>query len=173
MSANVVRSANVGPPKLSLIVATIGRAEQLRRLFTSLVAECSQDFEVLVVDQDPQARYELKQLVKQAQLGVAGEPPHATDAPSMSWEPALPRAENSGRPRFETLVLSSRPPRETRRRRPLPWPGRATPGRILEERNRPFPITDSLACPPSASIRVPAHRRRIDAPGKALRAAPA
>lgn len=51
MSANVVRSANVGPPKLSLIVATIGRAEQLRRLFTSLVAECSQDFEVLVVDQ--------------------------------------------------------------------------------------------------------------------------
>ena len=51
MSTNVARSAIARPPKLSLIVATIGRAEQLRRLFTSLVGQCSQDFELLVVDQ--------------------------------------------------------------------------------------------------------------------------
>lgn len=51
MSADVARFANVGPPKPSLIVATVGRAEQLRRLFTSLVGQCSQYFELLVVGQ--------------------------------------------------------------------------------------------------------------------------
>lgn len=51
MSDSVSGCADMRPPTLSLIVATIGRAEQLRRLFISLVDECSQDFEVLVVDQ--------------------------------------------------------------------------------------------------------------------------
>lgn len=41
------------PPRLSLIVATIGREPQLRRLFTSLATEQMQVFEVLLVDQSP------------------------------------------------------------------------------------------------------------------------
>src|SRR3990170_7208308 len=40
--------------------------------------------EVLVVDQDPQARFELKQLVRQAQLGFAGEAGLGTDAVSLA-----------------------------------------------------------------------------------------
>ena len=40
--------------------------------------------EVLVVDQDPQARYEVKQLVRQAQLGFAGEAGFGTDAVSLA-----------------------------------------------------------------------------------------
>jgi pilus assembly protein CpaE len=40
--------------------------------------------EVLVVDQDPQARYELKQMVKQAHLGVAGESSFGTEAVSLA-----------------------------------------------------------------------------------------
>ena len=42
--------------------------------------------EVLVVDQDPQARYEVKQLVRQAQLGFAGEAGLGTDAVSLASE---------------------------------------------------------------------------------------
>ena len=40
--------------------------------------------EVMVVDQDPQGRYELKQLVKQARLGVAGESSFGTEAVSIA-----------------------------------------------------------------------------------------
>lgn len=40
--------------------------------------------EILVVDQDPQARYEVKQLVRQAQLGFAGEAGFGTDAVSLA-----------------------------------------------------------------------------------------
>ena len=40
--------------------------------------------EVLVVDQDPQARFEVKQLVRQAQLGFAGEAGLGTDAVSLA-----------------------------------------------------------------------------------------
>jgi pilus assembly protein CpaE len=42
--------------------------------------------EVLIVDQDPQARFELKQLVRQAQLGFAGEAGFGTDAVSLASE---------------------------------------------------------------------------------------
>jgi pilus assembly protein CpaE len=40
--------------------------------------------EVLIVDQDPRARYEVKQLVKQSQLGVAGESSFGTEAVSLA-----------------------------------------------------------------------------------------
>src|SRR3990170_2692308 len=40
--------------------------------------------EVLVVDQDPQARFEVKQLVRQAQLGFAGEAGLGTEAISLA-----------------------------------------------------------------------------------------
>jgi pilus assembly protein CpaE len=40
--------------------------------------------EVLVVDQDPQARFEVKRLVKQAQLTVAGEAAYGTEAVSLA-----------------------------------------------------------------------------------------
>lgn len=40
--------------------------------------------ELLVVDQDPQARFEVKQLVRQAQLGFAGEAGLGTDAVSLA-----------------------------------------------------------------------------------------
>jgi len=42
--------------------------------------------EVLVVDQDPQARYEVKQLAKHAQLTVAGEAAFGTEAISLAAE---------------------------------------------------------------------------------------
>jgi len=42
--------------------------------------------EVLVVDQDPQARFEMKQLVRQAQMGFAGEAAFGTDAVSLASE---------------------------------------------------------------------------------------
>ena len=42
--------------------------------------------EVLVVDQDPQARYEVKSLVKQVQLSVAGEAAFGTEAVSLASE---------------------------------------------------------------------------------------
>jgi pilus assembly protein CpaE len=42
--------------------------------------------EVLLVDQDPQARYEVKSLVKQAQLSVAGEAAFGTEAVSLASE---------------------------------------------------------------------------------------
>jgi len=40
--------------------------------------------EVMVVDQDPKARYEVKQLAKQAQLTVAGEAAFGTEAVSLA-----------------------------------------------------------------------------------------
>ena len=42
--------------------------------------------EILVVDQDPQGRYEVKQLVRQAQLGFAGEAGFGTEAVSLASE---------------------------------------------------------------------------------------
>ena len=42
--------------------------------------------EVLVVDQDPQARFEVGRLVKQAQLTVAGEAAFGTEAISLASE---------------------------------------------------------------------------------------
>jgi pilus assembly protein CpaE len=42
--------------------------------------------EVMVVDQDPQARYEVKQLAKQAQLTVTGEAAFGTEAVSLAAE---------------------------------------------------------------------------------------
>ncbi len=42
--------------------------------------------EVLVVDQDPQGRFEVQQLVKQAQLGFAGEAGFGTEAVSLASE---------------------------------------------------------------------------------------
>ncbi len=42
--------------------------------------------EVLVIDQDPQGRFEVKQLVKQAQLGFAGEAGFGTEAVSLASE---------------------------------------------------------------------------------------
>jgi GT2 family glycosyltransferase len=41
------------PPKLSLVVCTIGRTEHLRRLLGSLRRQTVTDFEVLIVDQNP------------------------------------------------------------------------------------------------------------------------
>ena len=40
--------------------------------------------EILIVDQDPKARYEVKQLVKQAHLTVAGEAGLGTEAVSLA-----------------------------------------------------------------------------------------
>ncbi|TMB95149.1 MAG: response regulator transcription factor, partial [Chloroflexi bacterium] len=42
--------------------------------------------EVMVVDQDPQARYEVKQLAKHAQLSVTGEAAFGTEAISLAAE---------------------------------------------------------------------------------------
>jgi len=42
--------------------------------------------EILVVDQDPKARYEVKQLAKQAQVSVAGEAAFGTEAVSLASE---------------------------------------------------------------------------------------
>lgn len=42
--------------------------------------------QVLVVDQDPQARFEVKQLVRQARLGIAGEAGFGTEAVSLAAE---------------------------------------------------------------------------------------
>lgn len=42
--------------------------------------------EVLIVDQDPKSRFELKRLVKQAQLSVAGEASFGTEAVSLASE---------------------------------------------------------------------------------------
>ena len=42
--------------------------------------------EVLVIDQDPQGRFEVRQLVKQAQLGFAGEAGFGTEAVSLASE---------------------------------------------------------------------------------------
>src|SRR2546426_11892064 len=42
--------------------------------------------EVMVVDQDPQARYEVKQLAKHAQLTVTGEAAFGTEAVSLAAE---------------------------------------------------------------------------------------
>ena len=42
--------------------------------------------EILVIDQDPQGRFEVKQLVKQAQLGFAGEAGFGTEAVSLASE---------------------------------------------------------------------------------------
>lgn len=41
-----------GPPRFSLVVATLGRTEPLDRLFASLAAQQCQDFEVIVIDQN-------------------------------------------------------------------------------------------------------------------------
>ncbi|KMO34099.1 hypothetical protein VQ02_19625 [Methylobacterium variabile] len=40
------------PPRLSLLVCTLGRSAQLERLFDSLVAQTCRDFEVVLVDQN-------------------------------------------------------------------------------------------------------------------------
>jgi pilus assembly protein CpaE len=42
--------------------------------------------EVLIIDQDPQARFEVKQLVRQAQLGFAGEAGFGTEGVSLASE---------------------------------------------------------------------------------------
>ena len=42
--------------------------------------------EVMVVDQDPGARYEVKQLAKHAQLSVTGEAAFGTEAVSLAAE---------------------------------------------------------------------------------------
>lgn len=44
----------------------------------------AKDPEVLIVDQDPQARYEIKQLVRQSSLGVVGESSFGTEAVSLA-----------------------------------------------------------------------------------------
>ena len=44
--------------KLSLILATYGRAAEIERLFDSLAQQSCRDFEVLVVDQNQDERLE-------------------------------------------------------------------------------------------------------------------
>ena len=44
------------PPRLSLIVATLGREAELSRCLGSLAAQTSRDFEVVVVDQNADDR---------------------------------------------------------------------------------------------------------------------
>ncbi len=43
-------------PRFSLILATVGRTAELDRLFDSLVAQTCRDFEIIVVDQNPDGR---------------------------------------------------------------------------------------------------------------------
>lgn len=46
----------------------------------------AREVEVLVIDQDPQGRFEMKQLVRQAQIGFAGEAGFGTEAVSLASE---------------------------------------------------------------------------------------
>jgi glycosyltransferase involved in cell wall biosynthesis len=70
---------------ISLIVATVGRVEELGRLLASLEAQTSGDFEVIVVDQNPDGR--LLPL-------LAGHP--RLPLRHLRSEPGLSRARNAG-----------------------------------------------------------------------------
>lgn len=54
---------------VSLILATVGRTSELDRLFNSLAAQTMHDFEVVVVDQNPDARLQ-PHLLRAASLGL-------------------------------------------------------------------------------------------------------
>jgi glycosyltransferase involved in cell wall biosynthesis len=78
---------STAPPRFSLVVSTVGRAAELRRLFDSLVAQTLADFEVIVVDQSHGA--EIAEVVREFadRLRLHHEPMH---------ERGLSRGRNRG-----------------------------------------------------------------------------
>ena len=72
--------------KASLIVATKGRVDEVGRLFDSLCKQTYRDFEVIVVDQNPDDR--LGELVRTYGAGMTIR--------WIRWSPGLSRARNAG-----------------------------------------------------------------------------
>ena len=72
----------------SLILATVGRTSELDRFFNSLAAQSVHDFEVIVVDQNPDARLQ-PHLMRASSLGLVIR--HLKHAP-----PNLAAARNTG-----------------------------------------------------------------------------
>jgi len=76
------------PPYFSLILATVGRTDELDRMFASLAAQTCRDFEVIVVDQNPDRRL-LPHLERAVSLGLVVR--HIKQR-----EPNLAAARNAG-----------------------------------------------------------------------------
>lgn len=72
--------------RFSLVVATLGREEELGRLLASLRAQSFTDFEVILVDQNPMGR--LEDLVSEASRGLTLR--------HLRCDPGLSRARNTG-----------------------------------------------------------------------------
>lgn len=53
---SVIQTAPAPPPRVSLVVATVGRTEELERLLLSLARQRWRDFEVLIIDQNTDGR---------------------------------------------------------------------------------------------------------------------
>lgn len=72
--------------RFSLVVATIGRTAELRRLLESLVAQTQRDFEVIVVDQNPDDRVAKVLTPFESQMRIQ----------RLVTQPGLSRARNQG-----------------------------------------------------------------------------
>lgn len=76
------------PPLVSLVLATVGRTDELDRMFASLAAQTFRDFEVIVVDQNADDRL-LRHLERARNAGIAVR--HLRHSP-----PNLAAARNAG-----------------------------------------------------------------------------
>lgn len=75
-------------PSLSLLVCTLGRNEQLERLFGSLAAQSRRDFEIVLVDQNPPGTLRAQVVAYADRLTIV----HVASLPGLS------RARNVGLP---------------------------------------------------------------------------